>query len=321
LSVSKATSFHVSHFLVLNFQTLHWFPGPALTLIFFPQADTLISIDIMSEVLEPQIMFTAEKFSTVDGVLKYHLNTVLYRLGEAFYVGSSRVRYRSKEEVNFEDIFDSVLIPEDHLSCPFPEHFTRAPDPLPSNCYVKRPFPLLYNLAAPNALGDSLLEEATIYENLVHHPHPNIAKYYGCQVKNNRVTGLCFVKYHESLMKRVNPGHNGKRWFDATKRPLKDMKLCLDGIGKGLEHLHSLGLVHNDLNPSNIMFPSEDDDTPIIIDFGSCKSIGDSIDVGRTEEWYDEKVTTSLPSNDTDALNEITEWLRNGKNFKFEMWC
>lgn len=70
------------------------------------------------------------------------------------------------------------------------------------------------------------------------------------------------------------------------------------------------------------VYPAEDDDTAIIIDFGSCRLIGDSIgDIGRTLEWYDDKVLKSIPSNDTDALEEIAEWLRNGKNFKFEMWC
>jgi serine/threonine protein kinase len=123
-------------------------------------------------------------------------------------------------------------------------------------------------------------------------------------------------------MARVNSGQHGKRWFDAAERPLKDVDLCLESIKKGLQHLHSLTLVHKDLNLSNIMVPTEEDDTAIIIDFGSCRPIGESIEnVGRTMERYDQEVLTSLPSNDTDALDEITEWLRNGKNFKYEMWC
>lgn len=276
----------------------------------------------MPEALELQILSTGERFTKIDGESNYYLTAVLYRLGNAFYVGSSRVRYRCKEDARFEDIFDSVLIPEAHLSRPFPEHFTRALDPPPPNSYVKTPFLLVYDRSKPTALGDLLLDEATIYEKLMHHPHPNISQYYGCQVKNNRITGLCFAKYHESLMARVNSGHHGKRWFDATERPLTDTSLCLEGIKRGLEHLHSLGLVHNDLNPSNIMFPAEDDDTAIIVNFGSCRPIGASMrNVPRTPEWYDEKVLTSLPSNDTDALDEIAEWLRNGKKFKFELFC
>jgi serine/threonine protein kinase len=171
-------------------------------------------------------------------------------------------------------------------------------------------------------LSDSLLHEATILETLKQHPHPNIVKYYGCLVTNDRITGHCFEKYGQSLMSRVNPGCSGKRLFSATKRPLKNMSLCLEGIKRGIEHLHSLGLVHNDINPANIMFPAKDDDTAVIIDFGSCRRIGEPAkDVPRTTEWHDDNVVTCLPSGDTDALDEIAEWLRNGKNFKFEMWC
>lgn len=124
-------------------------------------------------------------------------------------------------------------------------------------------------------------------------------------------------------MSRVNPGHFGKRHFDASQRPLKDVKSFLEGIEKALKHLHSLGLVHNDINPANIMFASEDDETPIIIDFGSCKPVGHPVqNAGRTPEWYDPSVLTSLPSNDTDALNEIAEWLslKEDKSYKLELF-
>lgn len=268
-----------------------------------------------------EILRTAERFSKIDEVFGYRYTTVLYRLGTAFYTGSSDVRYRSNEEVKFEEIYDSVLIPETHLSAPFPQHFTRAPDPLPKDCYLKKPFRLYYNPEKPTQLGDLLFQEATIYETLIRHPHPNISKYYGCQVKDGRITGLCFAKYHETLDSRVNPGHASKELFDATKRPLKDLKLCLDGIANGLEHLHSLGLVHNNLYPRTIMFPSADDDTPIIIGYASCTPVGQSLEkYHRSLEWYDENVLTALPSHDTDALEELAEWLRNGKNFKYGMY-
>jgi serine/threonine protein kinase len=47
-------------------------------------------------------------------------------------------------------------------------------------------------------------------------------------------------------------------------RPL-DADKCWNGIKDGVEHLHSLGIIHNDLNPRNVMLDSED--TPVIIDF------------------------------------------------------
>lgn len=169
-----------------------------------------------------------------------------------------------------------------------------------------------------------MLQEATTWKTLIHSLHPNIVKYHGCRVQDGRITGLFFTKYHDTLASIVNPGHSGKRHFDASKRPLKDVKSCLEGIEDGLKHLHSLGLAYNNVNPADIMFATEDDETPIIIDFGSCRTIGSSLqDVRRTPEWYDPNVLTSLPSNDTDALNEFAERLslKKDKSYKLELFC
>ncbi len=278
----------------------------------------------MSDTPKREILATSERFAEIDGEWGHESTIVLYRMGKAFYLGRSHGRYSSREEVNFNDIFESTLIPSADISPIFPEHFTRAPDPLPRLCYLKEAHPMSYEPSQPKVLGDLMLQEATTWETLKHSPHPNIVKYHGCQVRDGRITGLCFPKYHDTLLSRVNPGHSGKRHFDASKRPLKDVKSCLEGIGKGLKHLHSLGLVHNDLGPANIMFATEDDETPIIIDFGSCRPIGHSLQgVGRTPEWYDENVLASLPSNDMDALHEIAEWLslKKNKSYKLELFC
>ena len=83
----------------------------------------------------------------------------------------------------------------------------------------------------------------------------------------------------------------------------KDYSRILTDVESGLHPLHSLGLVHNDINPSNIMIA---DDRAVIIDFGSCRKIGESLeDIGRTYEWYDEKIQHSLPKNDLTAFEEI----------------
>ncbi|KAG6245556.1 hypothetical protein E4U23_005282 [Claviceps purpurea] len=46
-----------------------------------------------------------------------------------------------------------------------------------------------------------------------------------------------------------------------------DKDLCLEGIERDVRHLHSLGIVHNDISPANIMF--DELDRPVIIDFDS----------------------------------------------------
>ncbi|KAF2195698.1 hypothetical protein K469DRAFT_758471 [Zopfia rhizophila CBS 207.26] len=47
--------------------------------------------------------------------------------------------------------------------------------------------------------------------------------------------------------------------------------LCLRSIRIGIEHLHSLGVIHCDINPTNILFRGNDF---VIGDFDSCKPEG-----------------------------------------------
>jgi serine/threonine protein kinase len=50
-----------------------------------------------------------------------------------------------------------------------------------------------------------------------------------------------------------------------------------------VRHLHSFERTHDDGKPSNIMVSA--DNTWIIIDFGSCRPIGDSLVVAGRPEW------------------------------------
>ncbi len=74
---------------------------------------------------------------------------------------------------------------------------------------------------------------------------------------------------------KVNPQHLNKPAFLLSGRPLVDdaMRAQLDGVLGGIHHLHSLGLVYNDITPANIMV--EEDGTWVIIDFDSCWHVGE----------------------------------------------
>ncbi|CDM38536.1 Protein kinase-like domain [Penicillium roqueforti FM164] len=52
------------------------------------------------------------------------------------------------------------------------------------------------------------------------------------------------------------------------------MKSGLEGILAAIKHLYSFGLIHNDINPANIIL--NDISTFILIDFNSYRSIGES---------------------------------------------
>jgi len=78
-------------------------------------------------------------------------------------------------------------------------------------------------------------------------------------------TALCLKKYKRSLQNAV--------W---DKDRTLDPRAILDGISKGSKLLHdTLGLVHNDINPANIML--DDHGSAVIIDFDFCMPIGQEI--------------------------------------------
>jgi serine/threonine protein kinase len=67
--------------------------------------------------------------------------------------------------------------------------------------------------------------------------------------------------------------------------------------------MHKLGLVHNDLNPSNIMM---DGDNPVIIDFDSCKREGDELgSKAGTDGWTLDGQDHAMRENDLYSLSKI----------------
>jgi serine/threonine protein kinase len=145
-----------------------------------------------------------------------------------------------------------------------------------------------------------------ICEILKQNPHPNIAQYHGCAVVNDgSIRGIYFTKYDQTLMDKVNPARRNKVDFAYERGEADHSEIdgWLKEIELGLKHLHGLGIIHNDINPCNIMFQGE---TAVIIDFDSSRAKGHDLGlVKRTRGWHDQKTKVALPSNDIDALQEI----------------
>jgi hypothetical protein len=99
---------------------------------------------------------------------------------------------------------DTFVNPKFENLAAFPTAFSPVSEPLTSNCYVKRPSLLWYgDTVASTDVSNLLLNEAQVCEILRANPHPNIAQYLGCVVENDRITGLCFVKYSMNLSEKV----------------------------------------------------------------------------------------------------------------------
>lgn len=149
------------------------------------------------------------------------------------------------------------------------------------NLFIKRPkISCADNDYEVKLVPRIIFEEAEILEFLKQHRHPDIIRYYGCTVNRNRITGLALDKYRVILRYR----------YEDVPHDL-DIRACMNGIRAGVRHLHSFGLAHNDLNPTNIALDS--DDNPVILDFGSCKKFGEELLLGGTYGWIDEDYSIS----------------------------
>jgi serine/threonine protein kinase len=236
-----------------------------------------------------------------DGDWVFSHTKIILKKDDQYFVATSMHRYRSAADVNLADL-DLISIPASKIWPQYPEHFKRAPTPIPENCYVKRPSLLYYgDTEASTRLSEHILHEAQICEILQASPHPNIARYLGCLVDNGRITGLCFVKYDMTLSQRVS---QASQPFDA--------KHLLQCIREGVRHLHSLGIIHCDLNPTNILMWGE---SAVIADFDSCQMKGKKLGLkAGTRGWTSDNFKYALAENDQYGLSLIEEYLLEVQN-------
>ena len=97
-----------------------------------------------------------------------------------------------------------------------------------------------------------------------------------------------------------------------------DRKRIMDVLRSAVNHLHSLSLAHNDLNPYNIMFDMQLN--PVIINLHSCIEVSQPGvtnfgDVDWSGEWL-----VSAYDNDEIALERIERYMEGRYNpFGFEV--
>lgn len=113
-------------------------------------------------------------------------------------------------------------------------------------------------------LPPRLLEEAEVLEFPREHHNPNLARYHGCKVSRNPITGTALERYKVILGYR----------YEEIPHDL-GMTAAWMVFVQVVKHVHSLGLAHNDLNPTGIAL--DEDDNPTILDFGSCKIFGEAL--------------------------------------------
>ncbi len=229
-----------------------------------------------------------------------HFSIVLMK-GTRVFKAQSQSAFAVHQDIDIAELRCPLLrILTEDLWPLLKDDLTLAPCPVPDEAFQKEPTLVSYNpqtsIVKPREL---LLHEAQICEILREHPHKNIASYLGCISDGGLIKGLCFVRYEETLSDRLRD----------LNRPI-NLSECLKGVKDGLDHLHSLGLNHNDINPRNIMLNKQD--VPVIIDFDSCQWEGDTPLGTGTPGWTDgPKITRSERRNDDFGLMQLRNTLLN----------
>lgn len=204
---------------------------------------------------------------------------------------------RPAEEVDEGDVLSSLqLVPPDAIYPAFEDGLTVAPTTDPRTHYLKAPS-FTWEDCQPGTtfVADCMLHEARVLERLNQYHHPNIIRYYGCEVKDCRITYLCLEKAQSNLVEYLQSG-----------RIKKNVSELLHEVEAGVKFLHSLALAHNDINPDNVCIVG---DRAVIVDFDSCLPFGQRLMKGVSFTSDHDGCPLSAAENDQEGLRDLKDFL------------
>lgn len=134
-----------------------------------------------------------ECFGAYESTLQFLYIKVLCKKNDEFFITRSQTRATLTSDMDFRSLNNIEHISSDSY-CPSPPPGCTEATHSPSNeCFIKRPN--LIGYTPEIQIQDNVLKDITTCEILRQYPHRNIAEYHGCEIRNDRVTGLCFKKY------------------------------------------------------------------------------------------------------------------------------
>jgi hypothetical protein len=107
-----------------------------------------------------------------------HSKVILRNKEERYFCAITDQRVCGSEKID-PSALQLIEIATDDIWPKYQPKFTRAPEPLLPNSYLKKPSFLDYGNPLWKHLGAQILQEAEICEILRLWPHPNIVKYLG----------------------------------------------------------------------------------------------------------------------------------------------
>lgn len=214
--------------------------------------------------------------------------------------------FKSKREMTLDE-FQAALerIPEANVYPEIPPNtkITLAPleDKTNGPLFIKQPGLKAYEAMSPDWILKNVLAETLMMEKIYEtgYQHPNIIKYFGCRTKHGRITSLVFERHEYTLHQYVSQlgfQHMNKEKF-------------IDDLESAVSYVHSLGLAHNDICPYNVMIGANE--SPVLIDFGSCAPYGEPLGSCGSPGWYKEVFFTSEKDHDDFSMDKMREWIYN----------
>lgn len=177
-----------------------------------------------------------EIFTDDYGARKFQETLITAFVDGNAYSGKSPLRMEDMDEVEVLEYLQPV--PPENVFPLAPDDLTVAPPFDKTKHYLKAPqFTYGDSLPGRTFVADVLLNEARVLERLRRKPHVSIVPYHGVVVKDSRITHLCLQRCHSSLLEYYESG-----------LPTLERNRLLDEVIEGIEHLHTMGLAHNDIN-------------------------------------------------------------------------
>lgn len=138
---------------------------------------------------------------------------------------------------------------------------------VPNSYYLRRPS-LMNFIFGEAAMLTSFESEATVLRSIRRKPHKNLALPVGAFVRRGRVFGFVFERYQRTLL-------------DVIKSKNLQWDSIFASVERGLTHLHSLGLCHNDVHVGNVML--DEQNRAVLIDFEFAAAPGTKLPtIGKT---------------------------------------
>ncbi|KAL7006401.1 hypothetical protein EMMF5_004054 [Cystobasidiomycetes sp. EMM_F5] len=242
-----------------------------------------------------------QKYCTFEGDKQIRWHRTYELNGELYYV---EVPAATQRPIKWND-WQGQHLPKELLYTPLLDTYKRAHQSTEcaAVCYLKRPPLARYTPEEGSNLPAICRNEIAICELLLQHPHPNILRYHGVVPDDSEtyVAGLCFDRHGQDLNKAVEGG----RVFSKSAK-----KSIMDDIKSALSHLHSLGYIHNDVNPNNILLPLvEGGVCAVLADFDSCVPVNTRASHKRGTDGFYQWTELCTERNDWFGWEKTAEFL------------